>query len=335
MADYSGGRYVVKVVFRGLFVAFVREGRVDVLLPDAKLPNESIATSEEPLKTLLSSLQPLREHHAALEFHLADWDNRSDLLPRLAHLYKPTKQPVALYLLDQQELTFSGLYEEEGQPPSLLKEERELYTQLSDGLLLLRQHPVHGYDQLPSFGSDLRPDAATRCAATASLQFGEVYTERRSRRGPEQRLWRSVSVLSYVDAETRGLMNLPEPPPFEEPRLLNLDLVVRFTLALTNPLQITCRPVDPLLAPRYFILKPGDPSRELTIWVKNRELEAILRDSDLDPDPYLAPAKGDATDRDHAMYMRLALDPKRMNVPRDHNDDASDSGSGCGGVKGG
>jgi hypothetical protein len=332
MSEVVPQRYAVKIVFRGLFVASLEASHIDVLLPDAALPAAAIAMATEPLRTLLRSLQPFREHYAALEFHLADWDNRSTLTPRLFQLSKPTKPPVGLYLLQQQEIKFGGLYDAAGEPPTVMLENRELYAQLGHGPLLLRQHLTHGLDQLPGFGSALAPGAFGACAATTRIEFGEVYTERRSRRGAEDRQWRGVSVVSFPTPQERTDVGLPPPPPDLAPRLLNLDLVVRFTLASTNPLQIVCTPTNPLLTPRYFLLKPAEPGGEVVVWIKNRELDSILHDSDLEPDPYLPPRDhGDATDRDHAMYMRLASDPAAMTVPRDHSNEASDSGSGCGG----
>lgn len=334
MSECSEDRYTVKIVFRGLFVASVEQTRIDVLLPDASMPSRVLTGEPDPLRTLMSALQPFREHRAALEFHLADWDNHSSLLPRLVHLQKPTKGPVALYFLDREKVIFGGLYNEmeKPRPPVELKEDRECYTPIGDDLLLLRQHPKHGFDQLPGFHSDLRPAAEDKCAATVKLSFGEVYTERRSLKGSEERAWRSVSVVSYLDDESRARLQLMEPSASLEPRFLNLDLVVRFTLSIHNPLHIMCEPLEPGPVARYFILRPSDPRRELTVWVKNRELDSILQDSDLNPDPYPPPAEhGDATDRDHALYMRLAQDPTSLKVPRDNRDEASDSGSGCGG----
>lgn len=330
--------FTVKIVFRGLFVASIERFSVDVLLPDASAPDEAIEKEKDPRQTLLRSLRPLREHQVAVEFYVSDWHNRSDLTPQLVELHKPTKEPVAVYLVKDPKDTkistieFGGLYQDAGEPPSHLKVKKKHYKKHGK-LLVLEEHPEFGFDQLPRFESDIEPAVAAKCTASARAIFGEVYTERRSMRNGKERKWRGVSVLhgDYLSEADRKRLNLPAAPADLPARPINLDLVVRFALPMSNPLQVVCRGSRP--TPRYFLLRPPAPGGEVTVWIKNRELDAILRDSDLLPfDPHAAMEDGDATDRDHGMYMRLAKDPIQQRVPRLDSAGVSDSGSGCGGT---
>jgi hypothetical protein len=339
VSDAVDGTFPVKIVFRGLFLASREEDHIDVFLPDASSPGAAIKAETDPKRrALLEALQPLREHQAVVEFPLADWDNRSELTPRLLRVHKPTKEPVALYLLRKESVELGGLYEDPHDLPMPLKvANARAYKQVGTGIRLLAKHPELGWNQLAGFESDLNePEELDRvCAATTVIRFGEVYSERRSLRGEVERRWQTRSVLceEYLAPGVREASGLPKAPPDGAPRRLNLDLVVRFRLRESNPLQIVCTPRQAGPVPRAFILRPRTPGAEVTVWIKNRELDAVLRDSDLVPDTHLlVDTDHDATDRDHAIYMRLAKDPAKLRVPRDDNDDASDSGSGCGGV---
>jgi len=337
VSDSADGTFPVKIVFRGLFLASREEDHIDVYLPDASAPGAAIKAETDPQRrALLEGLQPLREHQAAVEFPLADWENRSELTPRLVQLHKPTKEPVALYLLHKEDIELGGLYGDPRDLPKKLKANGKAYDDVGE-IRLLTKHDKFGWNQLAGFDSDLNePEELERaCASSTSIRFGEVYSERRSLRGDVARCWQRRSVLceEYLAPDVRNASGLPTAPPDGEPKRLNLDLVVRFRLRESNPLQIVCRPRQAGPPTRSFILRPRTPGAEVTVWIKNRELDAILRDSDLVPDPYLlVDTDHDATDRDHAIYMRLAKDPAKLRVPRDDSDFASDSGSGCGGA---
>jgi len=339
VSDASDVTFPVKIVFRGLFLASREEDHIDVFLPDASAPAAAIkAETNGQRRALLEGLQPLREHQAAVEFPLADWDNRSELTPRLVQLHKPTKEPVALYLLHKEDIELGGLYEDPHDLPDPLKVTNGgTYKKVGTGIRLLAKHKEFGWNQLAGFESDLaEPEELEQvCASTIVIRFGEVYSERRSLHGEVERCWEARSVLcgEYLSPEARAASGLPDAPPDGKPRWLNLDLVVRFRLRASNPLQIVCRPRQPGPPVRSFILRPRTPGAEVTVWIKNRELDAILRDSDLVPDPHLlVDTDHDATDRDHAIFLRLAKEPAKLRVPRDDTNFASDSGSGCGGT---
>jgi hypothetical protein len=341
MSSNSRDHYTVKIVFRGLFLALIHEGAaaaeegfLEVLLPDASAPAHLIAASEEPLRSLLRDLQPLREHQGVLEFPVADWENRSGLTPGLIQVAKPTKEPVGMFFLKRHRIRFRGLWVREGAPPANLIEERYLYSELNPHLLLLRRHTDHGFDQLPGIGSDPTTDLEARERASAAIttfRFGEVYTERRSQRRERdrdverdvERQWEQITAAEVQAVAQHHL---------EKARPINLDLVVRFDLPMTNSLLIVCEPLEEGQEERQFILRPSQAERGVTVWVKNRELEATLGDSDLLVDPFGIPCPDfDGVDRDHAFYMRLAANPAAVLLPRDINDDAADCGSGCGG----
>lgn len=341
MSPASGERYDVQIVFRGLFLAMVRAEHIAVILPDASSPELAILQAEnennQKLSALLAALRPYREHTAVLEFPLADWDGSSSAAD-VIQVRKPNKEPVGLYLLKGQTMALGGLSGEAGQLPAKPKVEGGDYKALTGGLALLTRHDESGFNQLPDFGSEVDETAVkNHSAARLELRFGEVYTERRSHSHQGDRQWRQVSVLStsLLSDTDRRRVGLPAAPPdATEAKKINLDLVVRFTLPAGDPLQIVCTAQN--LVPARFVLRPSAAGRELKVWVKNRELDAILRDSDLNPDP--APAMSaeiDAFDRDHGMFLRLASRPENLTVPRDDDDIASNTNGGCGGSGGG
>jgi hypothetical protein len=318
-------RYPVKIVFRGLCLARKNRDRenLEIFLPDAStLPQPSAEDAvTDGRARVLRAAGPIREHQAVLEFPQADWENRSSITPRLLQVVKPTKEPVALYLLKKQRIDFSGLFETvEARPqrPQKLVADEERYTKLG-GLFLLGSDDEYGFDQLPGYRCEVADDALESAAAVASLSVGEALTERRSRRKGADLLWREVAALG-------GAMVQPERP-------LNLDIAVRFTLPVWNPLRVTCAPIGSsrIGDERTFLLRPSDPTRGVTIWVKNRELSAILVDSDALPDPYESDCPHrDALDRDHALFVKLAKHPELHTLPQRAGGDASDCGSGCG-----
>jgi hypothetical protein len=322
-------RYTVKIVFRGLCLSHknLEEAKLEFFLPNAS--SEPSLKLDNPVNEaraqVLGATRPFREHHAVLEFPQADWENRSSVVPRLLAVTKPTKEPVALYLLKNESIHFRGLYGDltELERPENLKADEERYTRLSSKLLLLSSDEEYGFDQLPGYLCEVADDAKDNCSAHTALSVGEALTERRSRLGGADRTWSEVPAPG-----TSGPVAPPAPI-----RPLNLDIVVRFTLPVWNSLQVTCKPItggEPG-DERTFILRPSDPSREVTVWVKNRELDAILLDSDALPDPYppLCPHRGDL-DSDHALLVQLARRPELLTIPKLMNGDAADCGSGCG-----
>lgn len=325
MVARSEERYTVKIVFRGLCLARknLDRGQLDFFLPDASaLPSPCAADGETDARAqVLRALGPFREHHAVLEFPQADWENKSAITARLVQVSKPTKEPVALYLLKKQRIHFSGLYERESalpQRPQRLIAHLERYTSLGE-LLLLGNDDEYGFDQLPGYLCEVADDAPGNCAAVTSLNVGEALTERRSRHAQGNIVWSEVRALEGEEVQP--------------PRALNLDIVVRFSLPVWNPLRITCAPISGGIVgdERMFLLLPSDPSRGVTVWVKNREMSAILLDSDALPDPYESDCPHrDALDRDHALLVQLARLPENLTLPRRASGDASDCGSGCG-----
>lgn len=317
-------RYIVKIVFRGLCLARKRpDDGLEFFLPDASVvpqPTDGDAKTD-PRKRVLRAIGRFREHHAVLEFLQAEWENQSSIMNNLVQVTKPTKEPVALYLLEKQRIHFRGLYVHTGAAPELpvdLVADPTRYARLGD-LFLLSKHDEHGFDQLPSYLCEGAEDALDDTAATTFLKVGEALTERRSRRAGRDLIWREVRVSDGAELQS--------------PRALNLDIVVRFTLPLWNPLRITCEPIKGRKPgdERTFLLRPSDPAKGVTVWVKNRELPAILLDSDALPDPYEAPCPFlDTKDRDHALYVLLAKHPDRLTLPELATGDASDCGSGCG-----
>jgi hypothetical protein len=327
-------RYTVKIVFRGLCMA--RKGpnsaSLDVYLPDlAEVPQPTAEQADaDPRKKLLRGAGPFREHYAVLEFLQSDWDNQSKLVPRLVQLQKPTKAPVGLYMLRGQRIHFRGLYggrDARAQRPELdrLAVDEERYSRLGE-LFFLDSDDQYGFDQLAGYRGELADDAPAKCAALVSLAVGEARTERRSTLEGQAMFWQEVLALDKTEVVS--------------PRTLNLDIVVRFTLPRFNPLLVTCEPfaMDRMVGDEVtFVLRPPEGSSEVTVWVKNREISAILFDSDADPDPFPAgcPPHRDDLDRDLALLAVVARNPERVTIPRRALGDASDCGSGCGCSQGG
>lgn len=322
-------RYTVKVVFRGLCLVHKDplNRRFDLLLPDASdLPHPS-QVPQDKREQILFQNPPVREHTAVLEFHQADWENHSAITPRLLQLTKPTKEPVALYLLRRQRLLFSPLYTQGSaarfQRPEDLLTDPLLYSQIGD-LLYLAEHPDYGFDQLPGLWGGLETDSEQKCAAVTSFSVGEAFTERRSLEGREPLLWKEVP----LNAEGRFDQEAAVPS-----RPINLDIAIRFTLPVWNPLLISCRPLSGALHgdERNFLLRPRPGSNEVTVWVKNRELSAILLESDALPDPYPVGCPHlDKLDSDHVSMVKLARRPGWITIPSRASDNASDCGNGCG-----
>ena len=209
-------------------------------------------------------------------------------MPRLLQVQKPTKEPVGLYFLKRQEIRFRGLY-----GPASLRERPEneklvvspeRYSQLSE-LFFLDSDDQYGFDQLPGYRGGVAGDAKDNCAAFVSFDVGEAITERRSRFGASMLGWREVKALDTAQV-------------VKEPRKVNLDVIVRFTLPRFNPLVVTCIPIlgETMVGDEIsFILRPAAGASEVTVWVKNRELMASLLESDLDPDRILRDARSIST----------------------------------------
>lgn len=328
-------RYTVKLVFRGLCLARRRreEERLDVFLPDAtSVPPKG--ADEKVWAEVHAAAAPFREHHAVLEMCAADWENPSRATPRLVHVEKPTKEPVALYLLKGERLSLHPLFgtraeQLTGPAEAELIAKPGRYSKLGK-LRLLEQDDAHGLDQLPRFASDLAAAPEKHCRAMVELDVGEVYSERRSMDGRAELRWRDLPALASKQPRVKD--------PKEPGRTLNLDLVVRLSLPRWNPLLVTCEPIANGLARdrRSFILRPRAPGDGVTLWVKNRELSAILQDSDALPDPFGSDcAHNEDLDRDHALMLALASEQKAVNVQWRQGGSASDCGSGCGCTDGG
>jgi hypothetical protein len=332
MEGEMSDRFTVKVVFRGLFLALAGKDELKVLLPQASDPAERVKREKNKVrKALFKRLQPLREHHAAIELSWGDLDPSSPAKDELLRVDKPSKGEVGLYLLAKQSVEIRGRAQARGSLPENLKAASESYQPFGSGRMLAR-HGEHGFDQLPVFEPALSANAPNNCAATYSTDFGEVYTERRSKKGEEVRLWEERSAVRYLSAWERIKLGLIKSAEDKEPRPINLDLVVRFTLPANDVLEVACRPIGATAPIKYFYLRPVVAGGEVKVWVKNRELESILRDVD-DPDASDAVMTvRDATDWDHAMFMLLAADSAQHRVPRVTNTEVSDSGSGCGGA---
>lgn len=344
--------FEVNVIFRGLFLAHHNENGLAVLLPDGRNPARihQAATEGSPLR----QLGPFREHHGVLEFPLAAWQNRSLALPDLMEVHKPTKEPVALCLLGQggngREVTdriqFSTLRGSDRELPASLRSPNGAYLTPSNAsrVRILSVDPANGMDQLPPFSGAPKSDAWLDSVAFAQFDVGEVTTERRSTERGNDLLF----ILPRISQLNLGL----QPPPTASSRAINLDLRVRFAVRSTDTLvvevikhpRIEASPAEnfaflPSLSSartlHTFFLKPPGDSKTVDLWIKNRELDQVILDSDLLPDPFPACRGGVLRDSDHGLMLLLADDPAQVTMPFVASGEMASAGCACGGCGGG
>lgn len=318
--------YNLHIVFRGLFVVDPQEDGVHVYLPEARTPDPSPTFPE-----------PYREHTPVIEFHQADWRNPSLELPQLIQVAKPNKEPVALYFLGGQE---RRRFEERIRfkavrftlaTPKIPEGEKHLYNQSYEvpaDVWILEQDEQYGIRQLLGFQPDIAENASTHCAATLKLSRGIFRSERRSIGLDGKELhWSGVPASELKETEPGAATSTEEEPP----RPINLDLRVTMEVNRLDAVAIS------LSAGTQLLLRPKD-DRDLTVWIKNRELQTILQDSDLLPDPFINGCDlRDRQDRDHELLYRLAFSDLGSNldyvqIPVSKDLEIAGGGCACGGV---
>jgi len=372
----SEKRYNVNVIFRGLFLAQWTDDHFEVFLPDARrpkglAPDEDFASKKDEFQAKIEKTCDLkdkvglyeelveqyeknrvegpayREHYGIVEFPIADWANPTRRFPWLVQASHWAKEdPSAFYFLDFQTLRFSSLIREPRLPAELLRDPACYISPASSKhVKILEKDCIYGLDQLPQFNAEPLPDPGEASVGKILFDVGEVFSERRSEEpvgdGSEVRpiLW-----------EQRRFGKVYEES--EEARPVNLDLHVRFSLWSRDSLRVDVVDRNPptsaakplwrsnsLPTSRHtFLFHPREAGSDLTIWIKNRELEQILQDSDLLPDIF--DRRGEmqqALDADHGQFSRLATPSSRKDavILRTQRDGSSNCGAGCGGCSGG
>jgi hypothetical protein len=322
--------YNFHLIFRGLFrcVPDRENGQLSVLLVDARSPQRSRATGE-----------PLRDHRAVIEFSLKDWRNRtSEPLNGLIEVNKHVKGATGIYLLSKQDIQIGV---NRGQfSPDLTFIEDDSETSFRRLPRLEKITPGSGRVLNEALTS------GTSCIARVlNLKHGEVRSERTSMLG-EQRLQWAFSRPRERSAIKR-LMESNDPERIALAKELltagEINLDVRVTTRVPTGASVLINP-NPFpnnglaLDPPAFMLRPDD-GKDLKVWVKNRELEAVLAESDELNDKQGC-LEEDLADLDFELHYELSTEAKNLRIPYrgdmlSEDTPVSAGGCACGGCTGG
>jgi hypothetical protein len=266
----EAGTYDFHLIFKGLFrcVPDRVNNRLTILLADARSPQSN------------SHGEPLRDHRAAIEFFTRDWRNKTaEPLRHFAEVKKANKDTVGIFLLNRQDIQVGV---DQGQ--------------LSPALTFVEDGSETSFQRLPRM-EKFAPGSARvreeslrtgdRCIArVVDLDRGEVRSERTSKFNGKPLLWSFL--VPRRREEVDSLIQTPGP---ERDRLraellesggeINLDLRVTTKVPINSSVMINSVsfPNDGNAGdPPSFMLRPDQG--ELKVWIKNRELDAILTESD-------------------------------------------------------
>jgi hypothetical protein len=315
--------YNFHLIFKGLFrcVPDRKRKRLSVLLVDARSGKISPVTG-----------QAFNDHRAAIEFRLADWRNKTSApIRNLVEVNKPVKGPVALYLLDRQDVAL-----------------RVTDGQLSPALTLIEDDSATSFLKLPHL-DDLEPGsgevlaevlaAGENCIARLlDLAWGEVRSERPSKFDGELVRWafsrpRRRDKLNSLSPKDRQLRR-----EFDAARTINLD--VRVSMRVPSYAAVLVAPEPFSQAAQQvpaFMLRP-EAGQDLEVWIKNRELDAILQESDVPGADEDCPLR-DLADFDFELQYELSANVRKRRIPyrREVLDGGpvTAGGCACGGCSGG
>ena len=320
--------YKFHLIFKGLFrcVPDRKNNRLSVLLVDAHAGKISEVTQE-----------PLRDHRAVLEFRLEDWRNPTDKgLADVIQVKKPKKGDVGLYLLNQQDIrvgTNNG--------------------ELSPGLKFVEDDSPNDFRRLPQLEEVAPPfapvldsalQAGLNCIARVlDLDHGEVRSERPSTFEGSEVKWAfsrprpSKGVLNPAALASDDLEELKQ--DLETAKVINLD--VRVTTEVPNDASVLLdvnRFTPHASDPPAFVLRPSNGS-DLEVWVKNRELEVILTESD-QVDQEEGPQADHSVDSDFELHYQLSAAAEKTERKVPYRDNVLEGpvaagGCACGGCTGG
>lgn len=263
--------YDFHLIFKGLFrcVPDRKNNRLTVLLADARSPKSN------------SHGEPLRDHRAVIEFYTKDWRNKTaEPLRHFAEVKKANKDTVGIFLLNRHDIQI-GINQ----------------GQLSPALTFVEDGSETSFQRLPRMeeiapGSERVREDSLRSgegciARVVDFEYGEVHSERPSTFKGEPLKWSFLTPQRRVDLER--LIQTPgaerdqlRAALLESGREINLDLRVTIKVPIKSSIII-----DPVAFPNdgnavdppAFMLRP-EPGSELKVWIKNRELDAILTESD-------------------------------------------------------
>lgn len=322
--------YDFHLIFKGLFrcVPSADKKSMNVLLVDAQSPKSN------------SKGEPLRDHRAVIEFFLDDWRNPTqEALPNLVEVNKRHKGQVGIYMLHRQDIRIGVVN-----------------GQLSPGLTFIEDNSPNSFLKLPrmeaiSPGSGAVASSALTsgdgCAARVlDLEHGIIRSERLSTFRNQPLHW------AYSLPRERTKITAYRSPQNNDPDkfLLLQDLQqsaeVNLDLRLTTQVpKGACVIIDPnpfpndgfATDPPGFMLRPEE-GKALEVWIKNRELNAIITESDR-----VGVEEGcldaETVDYDFELLYALSANPGPKKIPyRDdtlRNGPVTAGGCACGGCSGG
>jgi hypothetical protein len=318
--------YNFHLIFKGLFrcVPDRQNNSLAVLLVDARSPQRN------------SAGEPLRDHRAAIEFYTKDWRNSTpEPLRNFVEVTKRNKEPVGIYLLNRHDVKI-GLS----------------HGTLSPGLAFIEDNSATSFLRLPRIediapgSARIRPEAlasGNNCIARVlDLKHGIVRSERPSTFEGNELRWafslpreRSMlRVLRTADTEERArlIQELANTA-----RVINLD--VRVTAQVPAGASVIIDPTPfpndaPVVDPPAFMLRPE--GKDLEVWIKNRELEVILTESDREG--MEEGCQGELVDFDWELQYNLSAETPDRRIPYRIdalNGDVAGGGCACGGCSGG
>lgn len=321
------GAYSIHLIFRGLFLAWPSKGKLSVFLPDVR----------EPGPSKLSPDARIREHTAAIEFPVRNWKDRTPG-SHVLEVSKPNKEPVALSFLDGHEIAVSsrnGTLRTPSVPSAVQKCcNQKLMKGKGSSLLVLDADPEHAIQELSRFDSKLSKnlDPQQDLVAWIELDRGFARSERRSVAGVSPVEWLEVESDDAKKA-LAGRLTLSQLKTMYKPRLLNLDLRVTLAADLDDPLIVDVLEDGAVI--RTFVLAPSEAGTDVSVWIKNRELKAILEDSDDLADKTTGCPRA-KVDIDHEVFEVLSAKKLQgVSIPIYSREGDADGGCGCGGKCGG
>jgi len=264
--------YDFHLIFKGLFrcVPDQRSGRLTVLLVDARSPKSN------------GHGDPLRDHRAAIEFYLDDWkrDESSEPPSHFAVVKKAKKEAVGIFLLNRHDIQIGV---DQGElVPKLTFIEDGTNTSFS------RLPRMEEISPRSARVKDASLERGAGCIArVVGLEYGEVRSERTSMFEGKPLQWSFSASRKKKDLEDLlGMSGSSEHSRLKNElhkggREFNLDLRVTAKVPIESFVVIDPVPFPNVGTPNPtpFMLRPQN-GKDLEVWIKNRELDVILTESD-------------------------------------------------------
>lgn len=273
--------YSVDVIFRGLCMAVPREDEtgMQIFLVDARRPagrptSDPTATFREhygAIEVLYKNLVYIETNDGVVDPRSVgcgeiDDDVDAEPLPlpkRFIKVRKPAKHEVGIHFIEEEDIRFHA--EKSRLEPSFEIIRRGVNSY--DNLPQLSRVDRHGGKPDPRLFGD--PPTSNACLARVFLKAGEVRSERLSEQIDESsRTGRSPLVWAFVANNGNN----------GSPRQIHLDAKVTFKIPKDETFNVEVERFR-TEGRRLFALRPS-PGEDLKLWIKNRELDLMLSESD-------------------------------------------------------